>query len=88
MSSEASRTFLRSLRFQPQASFAAVVVLPEPCRPAISITVGGFSERFSPRLARAAQHLDEAVVDDLDHLCAGRTERITSSPCALSRTPR
>ena len=47
VSSEASRTFLRSFT-RRSASLPAVVVLPEPCRPAIRITVGGFSEMLSP----------------------------------------
>ena len=47
VSREASRTFLRS-RERRRASLAAVVVLPEPWRPAIRMTVGGFRLRFRP----------------------------------------
>ncbi len=54
MSSEAISTFLRSVFAQAQRrAWPACVVLPEPCRPAIRITVGGLSARLQRlRLAR------------------------------------
>ncbi len=49
---------------------AAAVVLPDPCRPAIRITVGGRGEKLSsPRLA--THQVGELVVDDLHDLLAG-----------------
>ncbi len=47
VSSEATSTFLRSVFASRSASLPVMVVLPEPCRPAIRITVGGFSESRS-----------------------------------------
>ena len=43
VSSEATSTFLRSVLLSRSASLPVMVVLPEPCSPAISITVGGLS---------------------------------------------
>ena len=40
-------TFLRSNLVRRSASLAEVVVLPEPCRPAISTTAGGLALVFS-----------------------------------------
>ena len=52
-----------------RASLAEVVVLPEPCSPTIMMTTGGTALRLKPSSARAAQGLDQMVVDDLhDHL--------------------
>ena len=47
ISSDATMTFLRSRLFSRSANLPAVVVLPEPCRPAIKITEGGFVAIFS-----------------------------------------
>ena len=52
------------------ASFAVAVVLPEPCRPAIRITVGGFVGE-DELAAGAAHQLRELLVDDLDDHLAG-----------------
>jgi len=57
-----------------KASLPASVVLPEPCRPASRITVGGTLLNRS-RLASAAEDLDQFLVDDLDDLL-GRVERL------------
>ena len=46
------------------------VVLPEPCRPAIRITVGGRGENVMP-VDGAAHQRGELLVDDLDDLLAG-----------------
>ena len=50
---------------------AAVVVLPEPCSPTSMTATGGGALRSRPSARRrrvaAAEHLDEMVVDDLDH---------------------
>ena len=64
------------------ASFAVAVVLPEPCRPAIRITVGPFVAKTSS-LARAAHQLGELIVDHLDHHLA----RVEALEHALRRSP-
>ena len=46
VSSEAIMTFLRSNFVRRKASLAEVVVLPEPCRPAIRTTIGGTALRL------------------------------------------
>jgi hypothetical protein len=57
-----------------RASLAELVVLPEPCRPAISTTVGGrLGVGDLQRLA--AEHRGELAVDDLDDLLAGVERR-------------
>jgi hypothetical protein len=48
--------------------------LPEPCRPAIRITDGGVQGQVQAGGDLAAQHVDQAVIDDLDHL-VGRLDR-------------
>ena len=53
------------------ASLPEVVVLPEPCRPAMRMTDG----RLRGRLEAGgvfAEDVDELVVDDLDDLLGGR----------------
>ena len=61
------RRRLRSLSQRP--SLPANVVLPEPCRPASMMTVGGSGE---PDLAcLAAEDRNELLVDDLDDLLPG-----------------
>src|SRR5882762_4627568 len=67
------------------ASFAAVVVLPEPCRPASSTTAGGVTARSS-----AASSPPMSAVSSL---CTTPTSAwpgvrlpTTSAPCAASRT--
>ena len=49
---------------------AELVVLPEPCRPAISTTVGGFGGELD-REGLATERTGEFVVDRLDDLLAG-----------------
>ena len=56
------------------ASFAQAVVLPEPCRPAIRITVGPLGAKTRSRPGAAHQR-GELVVDGLDHRLA-RVERL------------
>ena len=57
--------------FSQFASLPEVVVLPEPCSPAISTTVGGCEANFT--LGRVfAEHLDQFVAHDLDDLLARR----------------
>ena len=48
MSQAASATELRCSVRSSRASLAAAVVLPEPCRPAIRITVGGREANVMP----------------------------------------
>ena len=71
MSSEAISTLRLSRWVRRRASFAVVVVLPEPCRPTIMIATGGTALR-SMRLAVGAERRDQFVMDDLDHHLAGR----------------
>ena len=68
MSSEAISTLLLLPLGNRFASFAVVVVLPEPCRPTIISGDGGGGVQID-RDAFRAEHLDQLVVDDLhDHL--------------------
>ena len=52
-----------------RASFAVLVVLPEPCRPTIA-TTAGLPDRWKTR-SPAPKEVDELVVDDLDDLLPG-----------------
>ena len=52
------------------ASFAVAVVLPDPCSPAIRITVGGRGEKLRPADG-AAHQLGQLLGDDLHDLLAG-----------------
>ncbi len=71
VSSEAISTRLPSRSFSRLASLAVVVVLPPPCRPTIRIGAGGLSIFSVARLrVVAGQHMDQLVMDDLDHLLA------------------
>ena len=53
------------------ASLPLVVVLPEPCRPAMRITVGGCEAELEAG-GIAAEQFDQLVADDLDDLLGGR----------------
>ena len=53
------------------ASLPAVVVLPEPCRPSISMTRGRSRRRRQPAL-RVAEQRQHLVADDLDDLLRRR----------------
>ncbi len=53
------------------ASLPAVVVLPEPCKPAIRITEGRLRGEFEAGRVFAQQR-DQLVADDLDDLLGGR----------------
>ena len=64
------------------ASFPQVVVLPEPCSPAIMMIVGGGSDIVDLRVHRAHQ-LGQFVLDDLDHELPGCRLLMTSVPTAL-----
>ncbi len=44
-------TFLRWRSLSQRASLATLVVLPEPCKPAMSTTAGGCARRFNSALA-------------------------------------
>ncbi len=65
---------LVALALEPAASFPASVVLPDPCRPASMMTVGGSLANCS-RAGLAAEDVDQLLVDDLDDLL-GRVERL------------
>ena len=53
------------------ASLPAVVVLPEPCNPAIRITRGRLRGELEARRVLAQQR-NQLVAHDLDHLLGGR----------------
>ncbi len=53
------------------ASLPLVVVLPEPCRPAMRMTVGGCEANLK-RAVSLPRSVDEFVADDLDDLLGGR----------------
>ena len=69
--SAATSPGLRPSLRSSSASLAAAVVLPEPCRPASRITVGGRPANASLRVARAHQRR-QLLVDDLHDLLAWR----------------
>ena len=71
VSSDAIRTRFLPTFFKRTASLPLVVVLPEPCRPAIRITEGGTTCQVQLARHALAQHVGQAVVDDLDHLIGG-----------------
>ena len=48
-----------------------MVVLPEPCRPAMRMTVGGWEANLK-RAVSLPRTLIELVADDLDDLLGGR----------------
>ena len=56
------------------ASLPEVVVLPEPCSPAISTTVGGCEANFTSRRV-LAEDLDQFIAHNLDDLLARRQRR-------------
>ena len=69
-----------------RASLPQAVVLPEPWRPAIRITVGpGLAKRQVA--ARPAHQLGELLGDDLHHLLAGveRVEHLLAERALLHR---
>ncbi len=71
-SSEAISTRFLSVFVSRSAILAVVVVLPEPCRPAIMMTFGGSPSMRSGSGGRiAAEHFDQRVVNDLHDLLAG-----------------
>ena len=70
MSSEAISTLRLSRWVRRRASFAVVVVLPEPCRPTIMIATGGTALR-SMVWPSEPEGGDQLVMDDLDHHLAG-----------------
>ena len=53
------------------ASLPLVVVLPEPCRPAMRMTVGGCEANLK-RAVSLPRSVDQLVADDLDDLLGGR----------------
>ncbi len=85
VSSEAIRTFLRSVLTSRAASLAEVVVLPEPCRPAIRITAGGATLRFRPSGSSPPSMSTRPSWTILTTCSDGLTARITVSPAASSR---
>ena len=67
----ASRTRFLSRLARRRASLPEVVVLPEPCRPTMSMRDGRRGVEVEGHGAGAAEGLDQHVVDDLDDELAG-----------------
>ena len=53
------------------ASLPLVVVLPEPCRPAMRMTVGGCEANLKRAVSRPSK-VDQLVANDLNDLLGGR----------------
>src|SRR6266511_2297898 len=83
--SHATRSGRRCLVASQRASLAAVLVLPEPCSPASSTTVGGRGANASGSL-RSPRVAISSSWTILMTCCAGVRLRVTSSPTARSRT--
>ncbi len=66
------------------ASLPEVVVLPEPCRPAISTTVGGCEANLNFAVSRPSVSISSSRTT-LMTISAGDSEVITSVPMALAR---
>ena len=69
------------------ASLPASVVLPEPCRPASMITVGGFLAKRSRRVSPPRMPTSSSLTI-LTTCCAGFSASETSAPSARSLTCR
>ena len=72
VSSEAINTRFLWLTRRKRPSLAVVVVLPEPWRPTKRTAAGGLAAAMAISAGLAAQHLDQVIVHDLDHLLARR----------------
>ncbi len=80
-----SSTFLRASSRTRRASFAAVVVLPAPCKPASRITAGGVVARFKGTVAPPISAANSRCTTPTS-AWPGESEPSTSWPTALSRT--
>ena len=78
-------TFLRSFVRRRSASLPAVVVFPEPCRPAIKMTAGGLTATFSGAASPPSTSTRTSLTI-LITCWSGRTAFRTSTPTACSRT--
>ena len=85
VSRDAISTFLRSTLVIRTASLAEVVVLPEPCRPAIRITAGGAVAKFRGWASSPPSMSTRPSWTILTTCSEGFTARSTASPVALSR---
>ena len=86
VSSEAISTRLPSRSLRRLASFAVVVVLPEPCRPTIRIGAGGEAMRRCPGSPSPLSISISASWTILTTCCPGVTDLVTAWPRALSVT--
>ena len=68
-----------------RASFAALVVLPEPCRPTSITTVGGWGA-IARRWAEPPSSSTSSSRTTLTTCCPGVSDWSTSCPTALTRT--
>ena len=71
--------------FNQRASFATVVVLPAPCKPAIKITAGGVTLRLSVSFAAPIIAVSSSFTT-LTRACPGVRLFKTLSPSAFSLT--
>ena len=78
-------TFLRSRLRSRKANLPAVVVLPEPCKPAIKITAGGLVAIFNGAASPPSISI-KASWTILITCWSGRTARMLATPTAFSRT--
>src|SRR6266853_5561543 len=81
----ASSTRLRSRSISQRASFAAVVVLPAPCRPASSSTTGGWARSFQGA-PDPPMSCTSSVCRIPMNACPGVRLASTSAPSALALT--
>ena len=83
VSSEAISTRLPSRSLRRRASFAVVVVLPEPCRPTIRIGAGGESMRSAPGSPSPRSMSTSASWTILTTCWPGVTDFVTAWPRGL-----
>ena len=86
VSSEARRTFLPFFSFSRFASLAVVVVLPEPCRPTIRMTLGGLSIFSVSGASSPARTRISSSWTILTTICPGVIDFVTAAPVAFSVT--
>ena len=86
MSSDASRTFFPFRSFNRLASFAVVVVLPDPCKPTISTVAGGLSIFSASAGPSPCSTRTSSSWTNFTTICPGVTDFVTADPVALSCT--
>ncbi|MNH95544.1 hypothetical protein D3C73_481930 [compost metagenome] len=84
-SAETTKTFFFCFSFRNLPSLATLVVLPAPCRPAISTTAGGCAARFSSVFTSPIAAIS-SLLTILTNSWPGVRLLLTSCPTALSFT--